>query len=229
MSKQDRVDNTPVVYFTDGTACIDTAFFKGLDLNCLSPEYLELQCAIRGKKVGHPLFYGLLCGGIVSKAAYDTALECIRSTSMFDKFLGDMRTAKLLETLYSYSDYTYSQSKRMQTVRHAVGFWTEAVRKTGYSSGIRDWSPTGRKEFYARKARKLALYDAIWDKAGDTFLTFIYAFAWRFDDKPSWSFNGFEGDLLEWRKRKLKERKESVKRMKALNDSLTPVSKNSCQ
>ena len=136
---------------------------------------------------------------------------------------------KLLETLYSYSDYTYSQSKRMQTVRHAVGFWTEAMRKPGCSSSIRDWSPTGRKEFYARKARKLTLYDAIWDKAGDAFLVFMHSFAWRFDDKPSWSFNGFEGDLLEWRKRKLKERKESVKRMKALNDSLTPVSKNGCQ
>jgi hypothetical protein len=156
MSKQDRVDNTPVVYFTDGTACINTAFFKGLDLRCLSPEYLELQCAIRGKKVGHPLFYGLLCGAIVSKDAYDTVLECIKRTSMFDEFLDDSRLVKFVQEVWIGLDpavnsiFWFSETGKLMDRWHTIG------RDYGWK-----W---GHREDKKNTELKCRLYDAIFEK-----------------------------------------------------------------
>lgn len=211
MASKSREGNAPVAYFTDGTACIDVAFFRRLDLKCLSPEYLQLQCAVRGKKPGHPLLYGLLCGAVVTKIAYDTALGCIRSTSMFDEFLGDVRTAKLLETIYSWDDYGYSQTKRMLTVEHAFGFWYRAVCKLDIYSHLNDYNPYGRKDLCAKKRRKLALYDAICEKAGTcAFDELVKRFAWRFDDKPSWSCAGYEGELLKWLRQKTKAVSENA-------------------
>lgn len=105
--------------------------FKQADLACIdSPEYLQLQCEVRGVD-REDLFWTMLAG-VQYDCIYGAMLHLIKDTGFFDEFLGDSR-------LVDYMSLTW-----MTDGPAPVSFWKHDVCKLSNDwrslDGIDSWS-----------------------------------------------------------------------------------------
>ena len=207
-------NNDKTIYFQNGTSKINTKYVCSLDYTVLSPEEFELQLALKSKKFTYSDFLGLIIGSRLSSVVFNFFYETLKNSTIFDKFLKNIKTIQLIETIYKFNyDDFYDEYKLKSSSRNLSNYslkmsifyktmkkWIDTVPITfGDFIDIRSYADYYKFQKDVEKIRhnnKFQLYDIMYKKSPKTFDEFYNAFFWIFNNKTK--MDKYDKQFIKW-------------------------------
>ena len=213
-------NNDKTIYFQNGTAKINTKYVCSLDYTVLSPEEFELQLALKSKRFTYSDFLGLIIGSRLSSVVFNFFYETLKNSTIFDKFLKNIKTIQLIETIYKFNyddfydeyevydkyklkspnknlpDYLLNMSIFYKTMKKWIDTVPIAFGDFVDIQSYDDYYKFQRDIEKIRRKNKFRLYDIIYKKSPKIFDEFYNTFFWIFNNKTK--MDKYDKQFVKW-------------------------------
>lgn len=142
--------------------------FQQMDFALLdSPDYLKLQCEIRG--VGKEDLFWTMLAGVRFDCVYDALLHFIEDIDFFDEFLDDSRLIRFIEEAWIGLQPAVNNLFWFTEVGKLMDKWNALSTSRGLAFGYRTNTANGYRAEGESTKLKFRLYDAISEKRSEQF------------------------------------------------------------